>query len=184
MPNLKAANLKTLLAALAGATFVVAAAAADKSASQPSPARELVGGVWASGQVTPAQLADFEARGFKAVIDLRPDGEAPDQPSAADMAQAARAHGMAFAYVPVPHGDIPAAAVDKLGQSLVRVERPVVLYCRSGWRAARTWALAEASRPGGLDADAIKAAVQSAGQPVDHLDESIAARIAARSAHR
>ena len=182
MPSPKAMVALAALAALAGATFVAIVAAGGKSASQPPPARELVGGVWVSGQVTLAQLAELKARGFKAVIDLRPDGEARDQPSAADMAQAAHANGMAFVYIPVPHGDIPAAAVDNLGQALVRrVERPVVLYCRSGWRAARTWALAEASRPAGLDAAAIKAAVQSAGQPVDNLDESIAMRIAARS---
>jgi uncharacterized protein (TIGR01244 family) len=88
---------------------------------------------------------------------------------------------LTFAYVPVPHGDIPGQAVDALGQSLASAGKPVLLYCRSGKRAARTWALSEASRADGLDAVAIQAAVRSAGQSADDLAESIAARIAARS---
>lgn len=170
------------LAVLAGIALVVSYAAITK----PSPrivvdAKRLANDVWVTEQVAPDSFADIKARRFESIIDLRPDGEEPGQPSSETIAKVAQANGLAFAYVPVTHGDIPSQSVDALGQSLALIHRPVLLYCRSGKRAARTWALAEASRVDGLDAAAIKAAVQSAGQSADDLSESIDARIAARS---
>lgn len=54
------------------------------------------------------------------------------------------------------------------------------MYCRSGSRAARTWSLMEASRPGGRSADDILAAVKRSGQGADDLAGAINARIAKR----
>ena len=87
---------------------------------------------------------------------------------------------MTFAYVPTPHGAIPDVIVDGLARALADVPQPVVLYCRSGNRAARVWALAEASRPSGADAKGIAGSVRAAGQKVDDLMPQIEARIAAR----
>jgi uncharacterized protein (TIGR01244 family) len=170
------------LAVLAGIVLVVAYAAIRK----PSPgiavnAKFLANGVWVTEQVVPESFADIKARRFESIIDLRPDGEEPGQPSSETIAKLAQASGLAFAFVPVKHGDIPSQSVDALAQSLALVHKPILLYCRSGKRAARTWALAEASRAGGMDAAAIRAAVQSVGQSADDLGESIDARIAARS---
>ena len=72
-------------------------------------------------------------------------------------------------------------AVDRFGQVLGTSQKPVLLYCRSGSRAARTWALAEAARPGGLDEQAILQAVEQAGLDASDLQADIARRIAARS---
>jgi uncharacterized protein (TIGR01244 family) len=100
------------------------------------------------------------------------------------MAQAARRQAVDFGYVPVPHGEIPEEAVLKLRQALADQKGQVLLYCRSGKRAARTWALAEAGRVGGLQADEIIAAVRGAGQEADDLRPRIEAAIAARGAAR
>lgn len=108
-------------------------------------------------------------RRYRSVIDLRPDGEAPDQPPSREMAAEAHRHGISFTYIPVPHGDIPDAAVAQLRAALEASRGEVLLYCRSGKRAARTWALAEASRSDGMPADAILAAVKGAGQDADDL---------------
>ncbi|MEO5560588.1 MAG: TIGR01244 family sulfur transferase [Dokdonella sp.] len=170
------------LAVLAGIALVVSFAAVTKPPARlVVNAKRLTNDVWVTEQVAPEGFADIKARRFESIIDLRPDGEEPGQPSSETIAKVAQVSGMAFAYVPVTHGDIPSQSVDALAQSLALVHKPVLLYCRSGKRAARTWALAEASRAGGLDAVAIKAAVQSAGQSADDLSESISARIAARS---
>ena len=115
------------------------------------------------------------------MVDLRPDGEEPGQPSAQDMRLAATKAGLAFAYVPVPHGDIPEASVAALQAFLASQSGPVLLYCRSGRRAARTWALVEAARPGGMPTDAIMAAVQGAGQNAEDLRGRIEAAVAARA---
>lgn len=120
-------------------------------------------------------------RRYRVVIDLRPDGEAPDQPPSGEMAADARRHGMSFSYIPVPHGDIPDAAVAQLKTALEESPGEVLLYCRRGKRAARTWALAEASRPDGLAVGAILAAVMGAGQDADdlrgRLQQSVDARL-------
>lgn len=128
------------------------------------------------------QVEDMEAvgRGFRMVIDLRPDGEAADQPSSQEMENAAKAIGLKFAYVPVPHGDIPDDTVDRL-QALLNTNRNVLLYCRSGKRAARAWALAEAKRPGGLSAENIQAAVRSSGQDADDLNGRIESMVNGRA---
>jgi uncharacterized protein (TIGR01244 family) len=169
------------LAVLAGIAGVVSYAAITNASRQRVDIKPLADGVWVTEQVRPDSFSEIKLRGFKSVIDLRPDGEEPGQPSSESVAKAARALGLAFAYVPVQHGDIPGKAVDALGQSLASAGKPVLLYCRSGKRAVRTWALSEASRADGPDAVAIQAAVRSAGQSADDLAESIAARIAARS---
>lgn len=152
---------------------------------RPSPrlaAHEVVPGVWIAGQLAPSDLDALASRGFRSLINLRPDGEQDGQPTSADIDAAARASGLSFAHVPVAQGSIAPAQVDALAMSLGVVERPVLLYCRSGKRAARTWALSEASRPGGLGAQAIQDALRGIAQPADDLDAEIIARIAARGA--
>ena len=136
--------------------------------------------IWISDQLTADRVADAQRQGFRTIIDLRPDGEAPEQTPSSEIERLAGTHRLGFAYVPVLHGDIPAETVDKLARSLQTAERPVLLYCRTGRRAARTWALAEASRADGLDAAAIDRAVRQAGQNDDDLAHEISTRIAAR----
>ena len=168
---------------LAGIVLVLAAVGYDRW-QHPIPAKinRLTGQVAISEQLKPEQVAGLRARGYATVIDLRPDGEAPDQPSAAQMGAAARDSQMAFAYVPVPHGAIPDSAVAALHKALAEHPGPVLLYCRSGKRAARTWGLVEASRSGGASVEDILAAVKASGQSADDLRAQIAARVAARQA--
>jgi uncharacterized protein (TIGR01244 family) len=177
-----------VLALLLASPLAAGAAPATPAAQGPAvgavQAHALPDRVWVAGQVTPAQLAALAARGFGTVVDLRPDGEAAGQPSSTQMAQAAHAAGLAFAYIPVAHGHIPAAAADQLGRALAGADRHVLVYCASGRRAARTWALAEASRRGGLDEAAILAAVKGAGQDASELQAEIARRVAARTGAR
>ena len=142
--------------------------------------RQLAPGVWISEQIGPEQLGSLKSQGFRAVIDLRPDNEVAGQPPASAMSTAAAGQGLAFDYIPVSHGDGPAGAVEALGRNLAQGQKPVLLYCRSGRRAARAWALAEASRPGGLQTASILEAVHAAGQDAADLADQIAARVAAR----
>jgi len=153
---------------------------AQDAPSQPSTLHPLMRGVWVSAQVTPAQVADLKAHGIERIVAVRPDGEEPGQPSSAAVEAAARSAGIAFAYAPVAGKDVPQEAVDAVSRALVHADQPVVIYCKSGRRATRVWALAEASRVDGLEADAIQSVAASAGQPVDDLREQIAARIATR----
>ena len=180
------------LAVLAGAAFTLAvplyeaatkqAAAARAAAASPE-MRALVPGILVAGQIGPADLTTARERGIRTVVAMRPDGEEAAQPSAAAVGETARSGGLGFAYVPVPHGDMPDSVADDLSAALSSAgDGPVLLYCRSGRRAARAWALAEASRPGGLSPREIEAALVGIGQPVDDLAERIRARAAARPA--
>jgi uncharacterized protein (TIGR01244 family) len=172
-------------AMVAGVALVLAASAfAGSVVPVPAKISPLSERFAISGQVTPDQLADLKARGYDTIISLRPDGESPDQPSAAQMNDAARSNGVAFAYVPVASAAVSDAAVAALSQALAVTSGKgrVLLYCRSGSRAARTWSLLEASRSGGADANAILAAVKASGQSADDLRAAIADRVSARAA--
>lgn len=175
---------------------VVFAAAAYDNLSRPHPQRSdanrsglsglsitvLNDGISVAPQIDTNMVAHLKAAGYASIIDLRPDGEAPEQPPAQRMAATADLNWMKFFYVPVPHGDtVPDATVEQLSQALSASPRLTLLYCRSGRRATRAWSLAEASRPGGLDADTILHTARRAGHAVDDLQDAISARIARRS---
>ena len=72
----------------------------------------------ASPQIALQDLAAVAAQGFRSVISNRPDGEDPDQPSAAEFRQAAEAVGLAFAHVPVVGGAISDADVAAFRRTL------------------------------------------------------------------
>lgn len=132
------------------------------------------------GQVALSEVPDLAKQGYRTLISLRPDGEGIGQPSSAEMRAAATAAGMTFAYIPTPTSGIPDAAADQLAEVLAKSPRPALLYCRSGTRAARVWALAEASRKDGLAAAEITSSVSNAGRNADDLAARIETRISAR----
>ena len=49
-----------------------------------------------AGQITPEQVKEVAAQGFKTIINNRPDGEAPDQPTSAEIEAAAKEAGLAY----------------------------------------------------------------------------------------
>ena len=119
-----------------------------------------------SPQVTPQDVADLKAEGFRSIVSFRPDGEAPDQPDAAAVEAAAKAEGLAFLAIPVKAGTVPSdAQVLQAREALASLPAPVVGYCRSGTRAAQIWALAEAgTRPAAeILAEAARAGIDLGG---------------------
>ena len=178
LPRFASAAAFACLAALA--TPACASDAALRTA-------EVAPGIAVAGQLREADLSSLKAQGYTTIVALRPDGEGPDQAPSAAIAAAARAQGLRFSYIPVRPGSIPDEAVDKLGAELQAAapapQQRVLIYCRSGSRAARTWGLAEAARPGGGDAAAILAAIQAAGQSGGDLEEALRQRVARRGAN-
>jgi uncharacterized protein (TIGR01244 family) len=140
--------------------------------------------VFLTSQLEPKTVRFLKTRGIMAIVDLRPDGEEIGQATSAQMESAAKANGMSFHYIPVPHESIPESAVNALQRVLSEEQnRDTVLYCRTGRRAVRTFALAEASRQDGLPEAEILKAVESARFPVDDLKLAIAERISHRNPH-
>jgi uncharacterized protein (TIGR01244 family) len=94
-------------------------------------------------QITPADLAEIAAAGYRSIICNRPDGEGgAAQPSAQAIRAAAQKLGLQFAYLPVKPGQITAADAARFGQLLDDLPGPVLAYCRSGNRATSLYQLA------------------------------------------
>ena len=99
-------------------------------------------------QLEPGDMAAAAAQGFVLVINNRPDGEAPGQPSNAEMEAAAREAGMAYLQIPFvgrPGEDEVAAVLS----AYEGAKGPVLAFCRSGTRSITAWSLgqAQAGRP-------------------------------------
>jgi uncharacterized protein (TIGR01244 family) len=113
-----------------------------------------------AGQLDLADLARAAADGFKVVINNRPDGEAPGQPTDAEMKAAAEAAGLSFQSLPYA-GRTPPGIVAETAALLDETKGPVLAYCRTGTRSIMAWGLAQAlsgaKRPDEIIALAAKA---------------------------
>ena len=98
-------------------------------------------------QIAPDDLAEAARSGFTLVINNRPDGESPDQPSNAQMAAAAAAVGLAYLYIPVRGGPTP-DQVAAVVEAVSGAPGPVLAFCRSGTRSIITWSLGQAQSGG------------------------------------
>ncbi|MBS3962410.1 MAG: TIGR01244 family phosphatase [Sandarakinorhabdus sp.] len=129
-------------------------------------ARKLTDRFTAAPQIEPQDCAGLAAMGFGIIVNNRPDGEEPDQPSGAEIEAAALAAGMGYCAIPVDQSGFSAEQVAALAACLVS-PKPVFGYCRSGTRSTRLWALAEAAR--GTEPAVIIAAAAAAGFDVRPL---------------
>lgn len=96
-----------------------------------------------SPQVTEADMARAAAEGFVLVINNRPDGEDPSQPSSATIEAAARAAGLDYLHVPVRGGPTQ-DQVDAVRAAVESANGPVLAFCRSGTRSIVTWSIGQA----------------------------------------
>jgi uncharacterized protein (TIGR01244 family) len=119
-----------------------------------------------SGQISPEDIATLKAEGFTTIINNRPDGEAPDQPAAAEVEAAARAAGLAYHHIPLGRDGVTAEMVEKTKAALEASEGPVFAFCRSGTRSTTLWALSQA---GEMDAGEIIGQAAHAGYDMSHL---------------
>ncbi|HET7714603.1 MAG TPA: TIGR01244 family sulfur transferase [Bauldia sp.] len=119
-----------------------------------------------SGQIRPEDIPALKAAGFTTIVNNRPDGEAPDQPSGAEVEAAARAAGLDYVAIPLGREGVSPDMVDKTREVLEGSTGPVFAYCRSGTRSTTLWALSQA---GNESADSIISKAQNAGYDMSHL---------------
>lgn len=93
-------------------------------------------------QVSPEDVPGIARAGYTTLICMRPDGEAPGQPAAAEIEAAARANGLAFHVIPVQPGMVTPAQAEKLKGLLDAANGRVLSYCASGNRCAMLWRMA------------------------------------------
>jgi len=142
--------------------------------------KPLQSGLFVSEQLTEDDFRQISRLGIKTIIDLRPDGEAEDQISSSDMSAICDKRKIKFVYDPIPHGVIPESGVSKLSEALQASEKPVLMYCRSGKRAIRTFCLVEAGRVDGLSQSDLMTMAKESGFDADDLSEDIKIRISNR----
>jgi len=119
-----------------------------------------------SGQIAPEDVAALKAEGFTTIINNRPDGEAPDQPAAAEIEAAAKAAGLAYHHIPLGRDGVTADMVERTKAALEASEGPVFAFCRSGTRSTTLWALSQA---GEMEAGEIIGQAAHAGYDMSHL---------------
>jgi uncharacterized protein (TIGR01244 family) len=112
----------------------------------------------APSQVLPADIAATAHQGVRLIVNNRPDGEEPGQPSSADIEAAARAAGLDYRHIPVA-GGFSAPQVEAMADALD--QGPVLAFCRSGTRSTYLWALARARA--GVDRGMLVRQAASAG---------------------
>ena len=130
------------------------------------PFKFLTPSVSVSPQLSEADIAEAARDGFRSIISNRPDGEEAGQLTAAEIEAAAAVHGMGFAHVPVVSGGIDDADIAQMADALMRLQGPVLAFCRTGTRSATLWALTQA---GSQSADAIIRTAASAGYDLSAL---------------
>ncbi|MDT9599612.1 protein tyrosine phosphatase family protein [Sphingosinicella rhizophila] len=122
-----------------------------------------------SGQLRPDDMAAAKAQGVGMIVNNRPDGEAPGQPTGAEIEAAARRAGIDYRFIPVA-GGLSHDQIEAMARALEDAEGQLLAYCTSGTRSTFLWALAEARR--GAQGAALVAKAAEAGydlSPIAHL---------------
>lgn len=96
-----------------------------------------------SPQISPSDIAQLAALGFKTVINNRPDAEGDaGQATSAEIEAAAVAAGLTYAHLPVISGQITEPQARRFAELLALSPKPVLAFCRSGARSQHLFRLA------------------------------------------
>ncbi|HTJ64134.1 MAG TPA: TIGR01244 family sulfur transferase [Alphaproteobacteria bacterium] len=105
-----------------------------------------------ASQITAGDIAEIAALGYRTLINNRPDGEEPDQLSAAEARAAAEAAGIAYHYLPFTAGTLTEADIAAFDALLRAADGPVLAHCRSGTRCCLIWSAIQLKEGGSADA--------------------------------
>jgi uncharacterized protein (TIGR01244 family) len=97
-----------------------------------------------AGQLMPEQLSDVAAKGFRSVINNRPDQEGgADQPTSAMIEDAARAAGIDYVYQPIVPNQVTQFDVEAFARHYNELPKPILMFCRTGNRSNGLYQLAK-----------------------------------------
>lgn len=129
--------------------------------------RQLSEAMFASPQITLADIEAAKKAGIDVIVNNRPDGEDPAAPQGDAIEVAAKAAGLEYAAIPIGHSGFSEPQIDAMIEVLEKASGPVLAYCRSGTRSTLLWALAQAKS--GADPEEIAQAAQAAGYDVSMI---------------
>ena len=97
-----------------------------------------------AGQISPEQVVQVAEKGFKSIINKRPDMEGgPEQPTSAQIEDAARVADVDYVYQPVVAGQITELDVRAFANHFNELPKPILMFCRSGNRSNNLYQLAK-----------------------------------------
>ena len=99
--------------------------------------------VYVSGQLFEHDVRLMAKQGVRSIMNNRPDGESLGQPLSADLAKIAEELGMTFVHVPIDPRSINRKDVEEFAKACDELERPLLIFCRSGARSTTIWEMAE-----------------------------------------
>ena len=95
-------------------------------------------------QIDTSDIAALAERGYRTIINNRPDNEEPGQLAAATARQEAERRGLTYIHLPVTTGTLSAADVAAFRRAVQDNPKPIVAHCRSGTRCYLLWAAGQA----------------------------------------
>ena len=97
-----------------------------------------------AGQITPEQIPQVVGKGFRSVINNRPDMEGgAEQPTSAQIENAARNAGLDYVYQPVVAGQITELDVRTFANHYNELPKPILMFCRTGNRSNNLYQMAK-----------------------------------------
>lgn len=129
--------------------------------------RKLSDAIFASPQISLADIEAAKAAGISTIVNNRPDGEDPSAPQGEDIAAAAEAAGLDYVAIPIGHSGFSEPQIDQMIEAMEKADGSVLAYCRSGTRSTLLWALAQAKA--GEEPDIIAKAAMAAGYDVSPI---------------
>ena len=96
-----------------------------------------------SGQLSVADVTSAAAQGIRSIVNNRPDGEEPTQPTSAELKRTAEALGLEYVALPIQRNKMTDAHIEAFDKLSRQMAKPILLFCRSG---ARSSSLLQASQ--------------------------------------
>ena len=132
-------------------------------------------------QLNASELDGLKAKGFKTIINNRPDDEETGQPRSAALSKDAKRLGFAYYELPVTGGNITDSHVEQFDNIVENQNGPILAFCRTGTRCATLWALSEADN---ATTDSILKQAKQAGYDLTALKPRIEKRREATAANK
>ena len=97
-----------------------------------------------AGQLYPEQMVEVSQKGFKSLINNRPDFEGgAEQPTSAQLEEAARNAGIDYVFQPVVAGQINQLDIEAFARHYHELPKPILMFCRTGNRSSNLYQLAK-----------------------------------------
>ena len=102
--------------------------------------QQLSADVCVAPQLDADAMAWAAQSGFKSVVNNRPDFEGgPDQPTSAVIETAAKAAGLAYAFLPVQPALQTPDDITRFAVLLAELPKPILAFCRTGTRSGKLY---------------------------------------------